>query len=49
MDLVIAAVGAACKDLKEAPDNFSNDPIGRLVDLNNRVYALLTEWNVYKD
>ena len=49
MDLVIAAISAACKELKEQPANFRDSPIDKLTDLNNRVYALLTEWNVYKE
>lgn len=49
MDLVIAAISAACKELKEQPSNFRSSPIDKLTDLNNRVYALLTEWNVYKE
>lgn len=49
MDLVIAAISSACKELKDSPDNFRAAPIDKLTDLNNRVYALLTEWNVYKE
>lgn len=49
MDLVIAAVSAACKEMKDSPERFSSDPIVRLTDLNERVYAILIEWNVYKE
>lgn len=48
-DLIVAAVSAACNELKQSPDSFNSNSVVKLQELNDKVYQLLEEWNVYKE
>lgn len=48
-DLIIAAVSSACNELKQSPDSFNSNSVIKLQELNDKVYQLLEEWNVYKE
>ena len=48
-DLVLHAVSIVCKNLKDRPESFSSNPVDKLKELNDNVYAILKQWNVYKD
>ena len=48
IDLLIAAVSKACTELKESPERFDGSNKEKLDKLNNRVYDILTQWQVYK-
>jgi hypothetical protein len=48
MDLVISAVSKACTELKNFPDRYEGTNQQKLDKLNQRVYELLTQWEVYK-
>ena len=49
MDLINAAITAACQDVKINPDKYKGlDNIQKLDKMNELVYAILEKWNIYK-
>lgn len=49
MDLINAAITAACQDVKINPDKYKGlDNIQKLDKMNELVYGILEKWNIYK-
>lgn len=47
-DRVALALTYACQDLQNNPDNYSNNPITKLQQLNDKLYSYLEDWNIYR-
>jgi len=49
MDLINAAITAACQDIKINPKRYDGlDNIEKLDQMNDLVYDILEKWNIYK-